>query len=81
MFPSQAFVDNVAPYTDKVYVTTIVADNKQGFTSMNGNIVVTSNGETVTVNCSNNNVVFKDTEWFAANRVMPDAWKEEIPTT
>ncbi len=74
MFPSQAFVDNVAPYTDKVYVTTIVSNNSDGFTSMNGNIVVTSDGETVNVNCSNNNILFKDTEWFAANRTMPDAW-------
>ena len=76
MFPSQAFVDNVAPYTDKVYVTTIVSNNSDGFTSMNGNIVVTSDGETVNVNCSNNNILFKDTEWFAANRIMPDAWKQ-----
>ncbi len=76
MFPSQAFVDNVAPYTDKVYVTTIDADNADGYTSMNGNIVVTSDGETVNVNCSNNNILFKDTEWFAANRIMPDAWKQ-----
>ena len=81
MFPSQAFVNNVAPYTDKVYVTTIVADNSDGFASMNGNIVVTSNGENVTVNCSNNNTLFKDTAWFAANRVMPDAWKKETATT
>jgi len=78
MFPSQAFVDNVAPYTDKVYVTTIVSDNKDGFASMNGNIVVASDGETVTVNGSNNNTLFKDTDWFKANRVMPDAWKEEL---
>ena len=76
MFPSQAFVDNVAPYTDKVYVTTIVSDNSAGYESMNGNIVVTSDGETVMVNGSNNNTVFKDTEWFKNNRVMPDAWKE-----
>ena len=76
MFPSQAFVDNVAPYTDKVYVTTIVSDNDKGYESMNGNIVVTSDGKTVSVNCSNNNTVFKDTEWFKNNRTMPDAWKE-----
>lgn len=78
MFPSQAFVDNVAPYTDKVYVTTIVADNEDGFASMNGNIVVTSDGETVTVTCSNNDVLFKDTEWFKNNRTMPEAWKETL---
>ena len=74
MFPSQAFVDNVAPYTDRVYVTTVVkADG--GYQSMNGNIVVSSNGGEVNVTCSNNNVLFKDTDWFKANRTMPDAWK------
>lgn len=35
-----------------------------GFKSMNGNIVVTSNSTGVTVNCSNNNTILKDSEWF-----------------
>ena len=74
MFPSQAFVDRVAPYTDKVYVTTMVTED-DGYQSMNGNIVVTSDGTSVSVNCSNNNILFKDTEWFSKNRTMPDAWK------
>ncbi len=77
MFPSQAFVDNVAPYTDKVYVTTVISSNSAGFESMNGNIVFTSSGKEWEVNCSNNNILFKDTEWFQANRTMPDAWKTE----
>ncbi len=72
MFPSQAFVDRVAKYTDKIYVTTIVSDNEQGFTSMNGNIVVSSNGKTLTVVCSANDLKFKDTDWFKANRVWPE---------
>ncbi len=75
MFPTQQFVDNIAPYTDKVYVTTIVADNEQGYTSMNGTIVVSYAPETgVTVQCSNNDTLFKDTEWFKANRTTPPAW-------
>ena len=74
MFPSQAFVDRVAPYTDQVYVTTMVTED-DGYQSMNGNIVVTSDGTSVSVNCSNNNILFKDTEWFSKNRTMPDAWK------
>ena len=76
MFPSQAFIDRIAPYTDKVYVTTIVSDNKAGFTSLNGNIVVSSSGGAVSVRCSNNNTLFKDTEWFQKNRILPDAWRE-----
>jgi beta-lactamase superfamily II metal-dependent hydrolase len=76
VFPAQAFVDRVSQYTDKVYVTTVVADNGQGYQSMNGNIVVTKKDGAVTVTCSNNNTLFRDTEWFKANRTLPDAWKK-----
>ncbi|MBQ9729598.1 MAG: hypothetical protein IJV80_02180, partial [Clostridia bacterium] len=72
MFPSQAFVDRVAPYTDKIYVTTIIANSNQGYKSMNGNIVVYSNDGVVALKCSNNEVIFKDTEWFANNRTWPE---------
>lgn len=75
MFPSQAFVDRIAPYTDKVYVTTLVSDNADGYESLNGNIVVSSNGGEVRVNCSNDDTVFKDTPWFKENRTTPAAWK------
>ena len=81
-FPSQKFVDNVAPYTDCVYVTTVVSvvyDEKKGKdvekgVSMNGNITVLSSGGTVTVTCSNNDTKLKDTAWFKANRTRPAAW-------
>ncbi|MBQ8429487.1 MAG: MBL fold metallo-hydrolase [Clostridia bacterium] len=75
MFPSQAFVDRIAPYTDQVYVTTIVSDNADGYEALNGNIVVyVENGE-LKMRCSNNTTLFKDTDWFKANRNLPDAWK------
>ena len=74
VFPSQAFVNRVAPYTDKVYVTTVVSDNKEGFTSMNGNILVKSDDDGITVKGSNNDTLFKDTEWFKSYRTLPDAW-------
>ena len=68
-------IDRVAPYTDAVYVTSLGDDGAEGgFTSMNGNIVVTSGSGGVTVNCSDNNTLLKDTEWFANNREMPAAW-------
>ncbi len=73
-FPSQAFVDRVASYTSQVYVTSIVADNEDGFTSMNGNIVVMSKNGVLSVRCSNNVTVFKDTDWFKKNRTTPSAW-------
>lgn len=73
VFPSQAFVDRVSVYTDKIYVTTIVSDKAEGgFEPMNGNIVVSSNGGDVKVNCSDNNTLFKDTDWFKKNRTLPE---------
>ena len=72
MFPSQAFVDRVAKYTDKIYVTTVVGENGEGFGPMNGNIVVTSVGGGLSVRCSNNDILFKDTEWFRENRTWPE---------
>lgn len=74
-FPTQDFIDRVAPYTDKIYITSLAINNSSGkttgFTSMNGNIVVSSTGGTLTVNCSNNNTILKDTDWFKANRTWP----------
>lgn len=68
MFPSQEFVSRVSKYTDKIYVTSIVADNEEGFTSLNGNINIISNASGIQVVCSNNNTIFKDTVWFKENR-------------
>ena len=76
MFPSQAFVDRIAPYTKNVYVTTIVSDTASGYTSMNGNIVVMINDNEITVRCSNNATLFKDTQWFKENRDCPQAWQD-----
>lgn len=82
-FPTQDFVNRISAYTDKVYVTTLgpilwnEATGKyvnDGFTSMNGNIVVSSTKDGVNVNCSNNNILLKDTDWFRDRRTMPSAW-------
>ena len=87
-FPSQAFIDRVAPYTTQVYVTTLGSvafdsdKNKYvdtGCTSMNGNITVLSSGGNVTVGCSNNDTLLKDTDWFKANRTCPTAWQTAPP--
>lgn len=82
-FPAQEAIDRIAKWTDKVYVTTLgkIAKDSDGiykdigFNPMNGNIVVTSNRMgNITVNCSNNNTLLKDTEWFKENRKMPVGW-------
>lgn len=72
-FPHQEFIDNIAPYTNQLYIPAMV--DGSGYTLLNGNIVVSSDGKEVHVNCSNNNILFKDTVWFRENRTMPDAWK------
>jgi len=77
-FPTQAFVDRVAPYTDRVYVTTLCVkyekDDKE-FTSMNGNITVRAGTDGIDVKGSNNDTKLKDTDWFKQNRTCPKAWK------
>ncbi len=71
-FPTQDFINRVAPYTDKIYVTSLSVNYANNQTvSMNGNIVVSAKGNSVTVNCSNNNTILKETGWFKANRTWP----------
>ena len=75
-FPTQEFINRISPYTDKVYVTTLCTNYKEGkFDSMNGNIRVISGAAGVTVSCSNNNTVLRDTAWFKQERSCPSAWK------
>lgn len=74
-FPTQAMIDRVSTYTQNVYVTSLGDESASGgYVSMNGNIVVTSNRDGVSVECSNNNTLLKDTEWFKENRTCPDSW-------
>ncbi len=81
-FPTQDFIDRVAPYTDKVYVTSQV-DNyvDKGWSSngtvkpMNGNVVFTWADGKAVMYFSNNDILLKDTEWFKKNRITPPEWK------
>ena len=74
-FPTQAMIDRVAKYTNQVYVTSLGDENApEGYVSMNGNIVVTSDRKAVTVNGSNNNTLLKDTAWFQSFRKTPAEW-------
>lgn len=86
-FPTQDFINRVSKHTQKVYVTTLgyieVKGTKPdgstdygdvGYDSMNGNIVVTCIRGDITVKCSNNDTLLKDTAWFSEYRQMPSAW-------
>lgn len=75
-FPTQAFIDRIAPYTDSVYVTTLCIDYENNvFTSFNGNIIFSSVPSGISVSCSNNNIKLKDSDWFKQNRRTPAAWQ------
>ena len=72
MFPAQAAIDRIGKYTDKVYVTTVVADNDKGCESMNGIINFhCGNGVDYVVTGSNNSTILKETDWFKKNRSWP----------
>ncbi len=75
-FPTQIFVDNVAPYTDKVYVTSLCVNwEEKEYTSMNGSITVTSVTNGIELAFSASDTKLKDSEWFKNNRVCPEVWK------
>ncbi len=77
-FPTQLFINRIAPYTDAVYVTTLCVDyDKDEFKSMNGNITVRSIDGEVTVLCSASTDKLKDTKWFKENRTVPKSWQTE----
>lgn len=69
-FPTQIFIDNVAPYTSKVYVTSSI----DGFVQ-NGNIRLSFNGSKYEEEFSKSDKVLKDSDWFKQYRTCPDAWK------
>ena len=71
-FPTKEFINNVSQFTTQVYVTSLCIDYDGGkFTSFNGNIVVKAKKDDteISVYCSNNTLVLKDTEWFKTNRL------------
>ena len=77
-FPTQAFINRIAQYTNKVFVTTLCVDwQNSEYTSFNGNIVfwTKSSIQVVNVDCSNNEMILKDTDWFKENRTMPTEWQ------
>ena len=77
-FPTQAFIDRISRYTQAVYVTSLGDPDYtdgQAFAPMNGDIIVLSTEVGVTVTCSNNNTLLKDTEWFKNEREIPTAWR------
>lgn len=81
-FPTQQFIDNVAPYTDKIYIPSVVdnyVDKSEWSTSgtvkpMNGTIVFSIFDGNLTIDFGNNDLILKETDWFKNNRVCPSYW-------
>ncbi len=63
-FPAQDFIDRIAKYTSRVYVTTVFNEKTLQNESLNGNIIVSSNGTAIGLKASNNLTRLKDTAWF-----------------
>lgn len=45
------------------------------YQDMNGSIVFSVSSGIVKIECSNNDLILKETDWFKEHRNMPDAWK------
>ena len=89
-FPSQAFIDRIAKYTDKVFTSStinivqngILASGKPNYSNdgepimLNGDIQIISNStQNVYMIGSNNNTILKETNWFKEYRIMPKEWE------
>ena len=73
VFPTQAFIDRVGSYTDKIYVTIMWEEETDGFCEMNGDIVfyygsVNDEEGILKLWCSNHDIILKETDWFKENR-------------
>lgn len=64
IFPTQEFITRIAKYTDRVYCTSLFDEKEKTFKSMNGNIIVSSNGLNIGLDSTNNLIKLKDSEWF-----------------
>ncbi len=65
-FPSQAFINRIAKYTSRVYITSMIekVNGAYKLKSMNGTIIVSSDGLDIGLKASNNLTKLKDTTWF-----------------
>jgi len=81
-FPAQATIDRVAKHTKNCFVTSVCNNSKTDlaakkydkFSSLNGDIIFSSNSSGYEIKCTNNNTLLKDTSWFKDNRAMPAKW-------
>ena len=73
-FPTQIYINNISSYTDCVYIPTMYSSNAEHHESMNGNIIISTDGVNLGLHCENNYTKLKDTDWFKNNRTCPIDW-------
>lgn len=76
-FPYQETINRFAKHTENIYVTSQIdlekSTSETYYTkSMNGNIVVYDSKKIFKIECSNNNTILKETEWFKKYRTWPE---------
>ncbi len=64
IFPTQDFISRIARYTDRVYVTSVFNEKTLKPQKMNGDVIISCNGNNIGVSSTNNITKLKDTEWF-----------------
>ena len=76
-FPTQETINNIAKYTNRIYVTSLYnADKQEKYEALNGDICFKcEDGVNYTVAGSNNSIILKETDWFKANRTWPEGGK------
>lgn len=68
LFPNQVVLDRIGIYTNKLYATGSIVDGE--YKSLNGIITfICKKGSDYSIDCSNDNKILKDTDWFKKNRV------------
>ena len=63
-FPTQDYINRISKYTDQVYAITYWDEAAKEYKSLNGTIIVSTNGSDVAVAATNNTTKLKDSAWF-----------------
>jgi beta-lactamase superfamily II metal-dependent hydrolase len=74
VFPTQDFIDHVAPYTKNIYITTLGSfSDKTSHESFNGQINITYHLGVAAVACSHNDTILPLSDWFNKKGDLYDA--------
>ena len=74
-FPTQQTINNVAAYTERVYVTGRYDAATDSYQPCNGTVVFVINGDDLAIACSGTDTVFGKTEWFDEYLETPVYWQ------